>query len=69
MLDNAFLVHAPGFKTPEERDRGKKPAKVRTNKKKRKEKYKRKKRKIKYKRRKRLLRRGTGGRSQTRQKY
>ena len=28
VLDNAFLVHAPGVKTLEERDRGKKPAKA-----------------------------------------
>ena len=28
VLDNAFLVHATGVKTLEERDRGKKPAKA-----------------------------------------
>ena len=28
MLDNAFLVHAPGVKTVEQRDRQMKPAKV-----------------------------------------
>ena len=28
VLDNAFLVHSPGVKTAEERDRGRKPAKA-----------------------------------------